>query len=88
MLMTMATLEQAMTKVSKAQIKAKLLEYFRRVEETGEELIVTDRNHPVLRIVPYKARRTAQEAFGDLRGKARLREAAVLAPTTADWEDA
>lgn len=76
-----------MTKVSKAQIKAKLLEYFRRVEETGEELIVTDRNHPVLRIVPYKARRTALEAFGELRGKARLREASVLATTTDEWED-
>jgi hypothetical protein len=34
-------------KVSKSALKAKMLEYFRRVEETGEELIVTDNGEPV-----------------------------------------
>lgn len=39
--------------VSKSKLKARALEYFRQVEETGRELIVTDRGRPVLKIVPY-----------------------------------
>ena len=40
--------------VSKSRFKAKALEYFRHVERTGEELVITDRGRPVLRIVPFK----------------------------------
>ncbi len=39
--------------VSKSKLKAHALEYFRQVEESGQELIVTDRGKPVLKIVPY-----------------------------------
>ena len=38
--------------VSKGVLKAKMLEYFRRVDETGEELIVTNNNVPTLKITP------------------------------------
>lgn len=40
--------------VSKSKFKPHALEYFRRIEETGEEIIITDHGRPVLRIVPYK----------------------------------
>ena len=40
--------------VSKSKFKAKALEYFRRVEETGEAIVVTDKGRPVLEIVPYR----------------------------------
>lgn len=39
--------------ISKAQFKPKSLEMFRSVEQTGEELIITDHGRPVLKIVPY-----------------------------------
>ena len=39
--------------VSKSQFKPRALEYFREVEKTGGELIITDRGRPVLKIVPY-----------------------------------
>jgi len=39
--------------VSKAQFKAKALELFRQVQETGRPLIITDRGQPVLKLVPY-----------------------------------
>lgn len=48
--MTMGTIGR----VSKAEFKAKALEYLRRVEATGEELVVTDRGHPVVRILPVR----------------------------------
>ncbi|NQX03107.1 type II toxin-antitoxin system prevent-host-death family antitoxin [bacterium] len=38
--------------VSKGKLKAKMLEYFREVERTGEPLIVTDHGREVLEIRP------------------------------------
>ncbi len=72
--------------VSKTALKASLLEYFRRIEETGEDLIVTDRNRPVLKISRIKPRLSAQELFGDLRNKVRY-YGDILAPTTDEWGD-
>ena len=40
-------------KVSKSIFKPHALEYFRKIEETGEEIIITDHGHPVLKVVPY-----------------------------------
>ena len=39
--------------ISKSMIKPNILKYFREVERTGKELIITDRGRPVLKIVPY-----------------------------------
>lgn len=39
--------------VSKSQFKPKSLEYFRRIEQTGEELVITDHGRPVLKVIPY-----------------------------------
>lgn len=38
--------------VSKGKLKAKMLEYFREVERTGEPLIVTDHGREVLVVKP------------------------------------
>jgi prevent-host-death family protein len=75
-----------MKKVSKSELKARMLEYFREVESTGEELVVLDRGTPVLKVVPIRKARTAAEVFGDLRGKARSLRAA-LEPTTDEWSE-
>jgi prevent-host-death family protein len=72
--------------VSKGVLKAKMLEYFRRVEESGEELIVTDNNQPVLKIVPIRTRRAAREVFADVRGRVVYRDD-VLEPTTSEWSE-
>jgi len=41
--------------LSKAAFKAKALEWLRQVEETGQELIITDHGRPAVRIIPYRA---------------------------------
>ena len=46
-----------MATVSKGVLKAKMLEYFREVERTGEPLVVTDRGREVLEIRPISAKR-------------------------------
>ncbi len=42
------------TKISKSKFKSKAFEYFRQVERTGQELIITNHGKPVLKIVPYE----------------------------------
>jgi prevent-host-death family protein len=70
--------------VSKSRFKARALEYFREVERTGRELVITDRGEPVIRIVPYRAE--------PARALQALRETVVRydAPTEPvaieDWE--
>lgn len=75
-----------METVSKSALKAKMLEYFRRVEETGQELVVTDNNQPTLRIVPIRQRIPAATMFADVRGKVIYHED-VLTPTSGEWTD-
>ena len=41
--------------ISKTRFKARALEYFREVERTGRELVITDRGRPVVKLVPYRA---------------------------------
>lgn len=51
--------------VSKSQFKPHSLEYFRKIEQTGEELVITDHGRPVLKVVPYVA--DQEECFRGLR---------------------
>jgi antitoxin (DNA-binding transcriptional repressor) of toxin-antitoxin stability system len=75
-----------MRTVSKSALKAKMLEYFRMVEESGEELIVTDNNVPVIRVQAIRKRRPASVMFGDVRGRVRYHED-ILTPTAAEWPE-
>ena len=72
--------------VSKSALKAKMLEYFRQVEETGTELVVTDNNVPVLRITPIRKRLSPATVFADLRGRVEYFED-PLAPTEEEWPE-
>jgi prevent-host-death family protein len=72
--------------ISKSALKAKMLEYFRKVEETGAELIVTDNNEPVLRIMPFRKRLSSADLFADVRGRVEYCED-ILAPTTDEWPE-
>jgi prevent-host-death family protein len=75
-----------MSTVSKSLLKGKMLEYFRQVEETGEELVVTDNGRPVVKVVPIRTRRSAADLFGDVRGRVVYHED-ILAPTTDEWPE-
>jgi prevent-host-death family protein len=76
-----------MITVSKGVLKAKMLEYFRRVERTGEEIIVTDHKVPVLKIQSLKDRKySVDEVFADIRGKVKISED-IMKPDTEEWGD-
>jgi antitoxin (DNA-binding transcriptional repressor) of toxin-antitoxin stability system len=72
--------------VSKSKLKARMLEIFRQLETSGDELIVTDQGRPVLRITPIREKKTADALFGDIRGRVIIR-GDLNEPTTDDWED-
>ena len=75
-----------MIKVSKGQLKAKTLEYFRSVEQTGEELLVTDNRIPVLKVIPIKKKIEVTDVFADIRGKIKYNEG-ILTPETDEWNE-
>jgi len=70
--------------VSKGVLKARMLEYFRRVEQSGEELIVTNNNLPTLKVVPMHKKRRVEEVFADLRARARFDDS-IMEPETEEW---
>ena len=76
-----------MKTVSKSKLKAHMLEIFREIEESGEELIVTHRDKPVLRIVPFEEKVEVSEAFAGLQGQV-VYHADPDEPMTDEWEDA
>ena len=58
-----------MLTISKSKLKAQMLQIFRQIEQTGEEVIVTDNNRPVLRIQPLVQKRSVEEIFAPYKGK-------------------
>jgi prevent-host-death family protein len=76
-----------MASVPKSALEGKMLEYLQQVEDTGEELVVTDNGRPVVKVVPIRrARASAATLFGDVRGRVVYHED-ILAPVTDDWPE-
>lgn len=75
-----------MPTISKSQLKTHMLKVFREIEESGEELIVTDHARPVLIIQPIKKGVTIDEVFGIFQGKVTYLEDPDT-PTTNEWTD-
>lgn len=73
--------------VSKGVLKSHMLEYFREIQRTGQELIVTDHHRPVLKIVALKQpSKNTQAIFKPYRNRLVYRED-ITAPTTDEWEE-
>lgn len=79
--------EVKMITISKSKLKAQMLEIFREIEKTGEEVIVTDRDRPVLRIVPYVSKASVADLFAPYRAQAEI-YTDLDTPTIDEWEDA
>ena len=70
--------------ISKSKLKAKMLQIFRELEESGEELTVTDFGRPVLRIVPIKNKAPVEKMFSEYRGRVKYYEDPD-SPTQDEW---
>lgn len=72
--------------VSKSKLKAQMLSIFRDIEQSGEELIVTDRGRPVLKVIPLHTGKTAKAAFDEFRGKVGYPQD-INTPTEEEWSE-
>ena len=70
--------------VSKSEFKAKALEYFRKIEASGESVIVTDHGKPALEVRPY--RREDRHPLDILRGTVVRYENPTEPVAESDWE--
>jgi antitoxin (DNA-binding transcriptional repressor) of toxin-antitoxin stability system len=73
--------------ISKSKLKARMLQIFREIEQSGEDLIVTDHDQPVLRIQAIAKKRSVGEVFGALQGQVIYNED-VNTPTLDEWREA
>ena len=76
-----------MQTISKSKLKANMLRVFREIEASGEELVVTDRGRPTLRIQPIAPKRSVEDVFGDFQGQLTFHED-PNAPTIDEWVEA
>ncbi len=72
------------TPVSKSEFNARVLEYFRLVEASGESLIVTDHGKPTLEIRPYRSREA--QPLDILRGSVMRYDNSLDPIAEDDWE--
>jgi antitoxin (DNA-binding transcriptional repressor) of toxin-antitoxin stability system len=70
--------------ISKSQFKPRALQYFREIEKTGQELIISDRGKPVLKIVPYTE--NPQDALKTLRNTVVKYEDPTEPVGLEDWD--
>lgn len=70
--------------VSKSQFKAKALELFRRVEASGETIIVTDKGLPAIEVRRYRA--PSRSPLERLRGSVVEFEDPTKPVSEDDWE--
>ncbi len=69
--------------ITKSQFKPHMLEYFRQIQKTGEEVIITNHGKPVLKVVPYSEK--PADALKALRGSV-LKYEDPFMPTNEKWE--
>ena len=62
-----------------------MLEVFRKLEQGGGEVVVTDRGRPVLRITPIREKLTVEDVFAGVQGSLVFHEDPDT-PTEAEWE--
>jgi prevent-host-death family protein len=72
--------------ISMSVLEGEMLELVRRVEETGEEIVVTDNGRPVVKLVPIRVRTSAGDVFADVRGRVVYHED-IVASTIEDWRE-
>ena len=76
-----------MTTIGKAAFTANIGEFLEKVEKSGEEILVTDHDVAVVKIVPVRAKTRAEDVFADVRGKVKC-HADLMEPTTDEWNEA
>jgi len=70
--------------ISKYQFKAKALEIFRQIEDSGQPVVITDRGQPTLEVRPYKP--GYRDPLELLRGSVKRYDRPTEPVAESDWE--
>ena len=70
--------------ISKSRFKPKALQYFREIQESGRELILTDHGKPVLKVIPYHDE--PQVVFDELKNSVKRYDDPTEPVVVEDWE--
>ena len=70
--------------ISKSKFKPHALKYFRLIEKTGQELIITDHAKPVIKIIPYHEE--PQEILKALRNSIQFYNDPLEPVAENDWD--
>lgn len=73
--------------ISDKTFKQNPIKYFQHIEQTGEDIVVTSNNMPIVKIVPFMSKkRKVEDVFKDVRGKIKYYDD-VLTPETDEWNE-
>jgi prevent-host-death family protein len=72
------------TEISKSKFKEKALEFFRKVQQTGQPVIITDHGKPALEVRRYRNR----EPLENLKGSVIEYRDPTRPVAEEDWENA
>ena len=70
--------------VSKSRFTAHAGEYFRQVERTGQEVTITDRGRPVLKLIPYC--KEPEDVLQSFRGTVKRYDEPMEPVGLEDWD--
>ena len=63
-----------------------MLSIFRTIEQTGEEVVVTDHGKPTLKITRLPKKESLEDVFGTSRRKVVYKED-IMTPTSSEWSE-
>ncbi len=76
-----------MLTISDSILEKNLTKYVQHIRQTGEDIVVTSNNVPILKIIPFKPeKRKVEDVFKDVRGRIRYYDD-ILKPETDEWSE-
>ena len=70
--------------ISKSQFKPKALQYFRELQESGKDIVITDHGKPVIKISPYSEE--SRLVLEELRHSVKRYDSPTEPVAIDDWE--
>ena len=75
-----------MKKMSISEFKAKCIDELKKVQQTGEPLLVTSNKRPIATVNPYREESHSSRALGKLRGRMTIHGDIVHTDFGDEWE--
>lgn len=75
-----------MLTISRDLLEKNIQKYFDHIHQTGEDVIITDNDIPILKLSSFKPKTDVEGLFKDVRGRVKYYDD-IMKPETAEWGD-